>query len=93
MASASFELRFEISEDEPWPDPPTIDYQEAVMDFVREFIAAKFFQDEVNQGLQVEAKVCIAVTSHDATEADFEVLDGYASPSLRNSDTQFAIDS
>lgn len=92
MASASFELRFEISEEDPWPDPPTIDYQEAVMDFVREFIAAKFFQDEVNQGLQVEAKVCIAVTSHDANEAAFEVVDGYASPCLRNTSNQFVVD-
>ena len=90
MDAKTFEFIFDIDNTVDWPD--AVPDPAVVAEFFKNWIAKKFFQDEINDGLQQLENVCIALLTYDDDEAEFEVIDGYASPCLRYSPKQFVID-
>ncbi len=78
MAQVFFEFRFES-------DGVTTaqDVADAKV-MLKQWVEKKLFQVSVNNGLQVEENLNIQLITCDDDTADFEVVDGWAEPSLRH---------
>ena len=77
------ELRLEIYTAEGWQ--PVIAVDNFTRSIIKNFIDKRFFEDEVNSGLQSQTNTCITLISSDEDSATFEVIDGWAEPCLRHS--------
>lgn len=83
MPSSSMELRLEIYTAEGWM--PVIAVDNLTRAVIKNYIDKRFFEDEVNSGLQSQTNTCITLISSDEDSATFEVVDGWAEPCLRHS--------
>ncbi len=77
------ELRLEIYTAEGWQ--PVIAVDNLTRTIIKNYIDKRFFEDEVNSGLQSQTNTCITLISSDEDSATFEVVDGWAEPCLRHS--------
>lgn len=82
-SSSTMELRLEIYTAEGWQ--PVIAVDNFTRSIIKNFIDKRFFEDEVNSGLQSQTNTCITLISSDEDSATFEVIDGWAEPCLRHS--------
>lgn len=83
MPSSTMELRLEIYTAEGWQSVIAVDNLTRAV--IKNFIDKRFFEDEVNPGLQLETNTCISLVSSAEDSATFEVVDGWAEPCLRHS--------
>lgn len=83
MPSSSMELRLEIYTAEGWL--PVVAVDNLTRAVIKNYIDKRFFEDEVNSGLQSQTNTCITLISSDEDSATFEVVDGWAEPCLRHS--------
>ncbi len=82
-SSSTMELRLEIYTAEGWQ--PVIAVDNLTRTIIKNYIDKRFFEDEVNSGLQSQTNTCITLISSDEDSATFEVVDGWAEPCLRHS--------
>lgn len=83
MPSSSMQLRLEIYTAEGWL--PVVAVDNLTRAVIKNYIDKRFFEDEVNSGLQSQTNTCITLISSDEDSATFEVVDGWAEPCLRHS--------
>jgi len=83
MPSSSMELRLEIYTEEGWM--PVIAVDNFTRAIIKNYIDQRFFEAEVNAGMQSHTNTCISLLSSAEDSATFEVVDGWAEPCLRNS--------
>ena len=79
MAQVTFDFKFVAA-----PDMVTDDLQKT-KDFFQGWVAKKLFQESVNGGMQNTINMHIQLVNAGEDSADFEVVDGWASPCLRYS--------
>ena len=82
MPASTMELRLEIYTAEGWM--PVIAVDNFTRAIIKNFIDKRFFEDEVNPGLQIETNTCISLVSSAEDSATFEVVDGWAEPCLKH---------
>ncbi len=83
MPARAMELRLEIYTAEGWQ--PVIAVDNFTRAIIKNYIDQRFFEDEVNSGMQSQTNTCISLISSTEDSATFEVVDGWAEPCLRNS--------
>jgi hypothetical protein len=83
MPSSTMELRLEIYTAEGWL--PVIAVDNLTRAVIKNYIDKRFFESEVNAGLQSQTNTCISLVSSAEDSATFEVIDGWAEPCLRHS--------
>ena len=88
--TSSMELRLEIYTEEGWM--PVIAVDNFTREVIIDYMAARLFEGDVNPGLEQNTDTCIVYTSNTDDTVEFEVVDGYANPCLKNKDNRFAID-
>lgn len=82
-SNSTMELRLEIYTAEGWQ--PVIAVDNFTRAIIKNYIDQRFFEDEVNAGMQSQTNTCISLVSSTVDSATFEVVDGWAEPCLRHS--------
>jgi hypothetical protein len=83
MPASTMELRLEIYTAEGWQ--PVIAVDNFTRAIIKNYIDQRFFEDDVNSGMQSHTNTCISLVSSAEDSATFEVIDGWAEPCLRHS--------
>lgn len=83
MPVSTMELRLEIYTAEGWQ--PVIAVDNFTRAIIKNYIDQRFFEDDVNSGMQSYTNTCISLVSSAEDSAIFEVIDGWAEPCLRHS--------
>ncbi|GJQ42660.1 MAG: hypothetical protein DAHOPDDO_02482 [Ignavibacteriaceae bacterium] len=87
MPSSQLELNLEIYSEEGWT--PVIAVDNLTRAVIKNYIDSRLFEADVNAGMQFQTNTCISLVSSVEDGATFEVVDGFASPCLKNKDTRF----